>query len=575
MARGSIKVVLEGRGPLVLKDGDYVATGGEGSIYRANDTVVKLYTDKSKMVRDGMGDKVRVLASRLRHHGIVAPQGVVLNEAATPVGFYMPFAAGEPMARAFVSDFRASTGFSDKDAIKSVELMREIVEFVHSRHALMVDANEMNWLIHLTKLGPVPKVIDVDSWAIDRWPATVIMPSIRDWSTKSFSENTDWFAFGIVAFQLLTGIHPYKGRLDGYKPGELIRRMSEGASVFDPRVKLPHSVRDFSRIPGSLLDWFENTFQRGTRGPPPTALGMPRLPAAAKLVHAKTSPVGTVVFEKLFGYANNPALRVWPCGIALLASGDLISLAARNTIIGKMASKDGEVVHVGDGWLSVGRDAGAVDFDYFDGTSVARIPFSLAAKRLFRAGNRLFAMTDSEMVELQLRLLGKPIITFGARTTIRPNSTAWFDGVAVQDVFGNAFLLLPTETGMVQPRVKELDGAKIVSAKASGRFAAFVVLEKTGDYRKIELAFDRTYTTYGVWSGGTDSPDLNVGILPTGVVATIVNDGEMALFVPANGSVNKIVDSAIRTDMALATWGEKLLYLQNGEVWRISTQGRI
>ena len=57
--RGNIKVTLEGRGQLTLRDADYVASGGEGSIYRANDTVVKLYSDKDKMTRDGMGEKLR------------------------------------------------------------------------------------------------------------------------------------------------------------------------------------------------------------------------------------------------------------------------------------------------------------------------------------------------------------------------------------------------------------------------------------------------------------------------------------------------------------------------------------
>jgi hypothetical protein len=133
-------------------------------------------------------------------------------------------------------------------------------------------------------------------------------------------------------------------------------------------------------------------------------------------------------------------------------------------------------------------------------------------------------------------------------------------------------LPMPTETGMVQPRVKELDGENIVSAKASGRFAAFVVLDKSGDYRKIELAFDKTFSSYTPWVGGTDSADLNMAILLTGVVATIANDGELVLFVPSNGNVNKIKDSAIQTDMTLATWGDKLVYLRGGEVWRITTR---
>ena len=563
--KGNIRVILDGRGPLTLRDSDYVATGGEGSVYRANDTIVKLYTDKAKMVRDGMDEKIRVLASKFNRDGIVAPQGVVLNESSAPIGYYMPFADGEPMARAFVSDFRSRTGFSDGDAIKAVERMRDIVAFAHSQKALMVDANELNWLINLTKSGPFPRVIDVDSWAIARWPATVIMPSIRDWNASTFSESTDWFAWGIVTFQLFTGIHPYKGKIDGYKPGELVRRMKERASVFDWRIKLPHSVRDFSCIPGPLLDWFQATFQDGARSLPPASFGASKPPAAAVVMHTAVSSGGAVTLEKLIAYPGNHVVKVWPSGAALMALGEVIDISTRR-VIGPLPPS-GEVVRAATGWLLAGWKH---HIDYYDGSKIENLPIALAVKRYFRSGNRIFAVTDQELVELQLRILGKPVISTGMRVSIRPNSTNWFDGVAVQDVFGNAFLLFPTETGIVQPRVKEIDGANIVSAKAAGRFAAFVVLDKSGDYRKIELSFDKSFSTYSAWSGGTDSPDLNLAIMPTGVVATIVNDGELTLFVPSNGNVNKIADRSIQTDMMLSAWGSKLLYLKDGDIWQLS-----
>ena len=43
---GSVKVVLSGRGPLTLRPNDYEATGGEGSVYRAKKTAIKIFTDK-------------------------------------------------------------------------------------------------------------------------------------------------------------------------------------------------------------------------------------------------------------------------------------------------------------------------------------------------------------------------------------------------------------------------------------------------------------------------------------------------------------------------------------------------
>jgi len=177
------------------------------------------------MLREGLVGKIKLL-SKLQHKFIVAPTGIVQSKNGKPIGFCMPFSSGEPLPRVFTNDFRVRTGFDDKDASVLVHRMREVVQFAHSNRALLIDANEMNWLAVLAgNKGPEPRVIDVDSWAIGQWSAKVIMPSIRDWHAKQFDQNTDWFAWGIVTFQIYTGIHPYKGKLVGFKPSEMEKRM--------------------------------------------------------------------------------------------------------------------------------------------------------------------------------------------------------------------------------------------------------------------------------------------------------------------------------------------------------------
>jgi hypothetical protein len=52
-----------------------------------------------------------------------------------------------------------------------------------------------------------------------------------------------------------------------------------------------------------------------------------------------------------------------------------------------------------------------------------------------------------------------------------------------------------------------------------------------------------------------------MGILPRGVVGTIVNDFELAIVVPTTGAVNKVRDTGVHTAMKLANWGEKLVYI--------------
>jgi hypothetical protein len=569
------KVVLEGRGPLTLRDSDYVTAGGEGSIYKANATVVKLYTDPLKMARDGMAEKVKLLKN-LNHPSIVAPQGLVLDEQGKPLGFYMPWVEGEPLSRVFVTDFRTRTNFGDKQAMILVNEMRESVRHAHSQQAVMVDANELNWLVGLQNpTKPQPYIIDVDSWAVGKWPAKVIMPSIRDWHASHFDEKTDWFAWGVVTFQVFTGIHPYKGGLDGYKPGALEQRMKANASVFTQGVRLPQAVRDFATIPGPLLDWYQATFQQGARTLPPSPFDTTKLAQAAKVMRTVMTATGALKYQKLFGRTNDPVLRVWPSGAAWLGSGIVVDLETGQNLHA-ITSADAEVVRMGNGWLLADWQSNngpkLLVFTYVEGQTATSLSLTMQVRRLFRAGDRLFAVTDRELVELQLRVLGKPLLTLGQRWSIMPNAMQWFEGVAVADMLGASFLYLPVgNNGMVQVRVPELDGLKPLVAKAGNRFVSIIGVNRQGDYQKLELTFSADYQTYKLWQGGIDTPNLNAALLPKGVTAAVLDDGELTIFVPTSGTLNKIKDRGITTAINLTHWGDKVVYLQDGNVWQVST----
>ena len=212
----NITVFLAGKGKITLRQTNYVTTGGEASIYRKGDTIIKIFTDPQKMSADRMAEKVGIL-SGFKHQFIINPQGIVEDEKHTPIGYFMGFAEGEPMSRVFTTDFRRRDSFTDQDAIHLVHNMREVPIFAHAHGAILVDANELNWLMR-REAQPEPRICDVDSWQIGtRWPARVIMPSIRDHHSNVFDERSDWFSWGIVTFQVFTGIHPYRGRHDGYK----------------------------------------------------------------------------------------------------------------------------------------------------------------------------------------------------------------------------------------------------------------------------------------------------------------------------------------------------------------------
>lgn len=569
--KANTQVVLEGKGPLTLRQNDYLATGGEGTVYKVSGMAIKLYTDPDKMVRDGISEKIKKLSAFV-HPYISIPQGLVLS-ANKPIGFYMPYAEGEPLSRVFTNDFRTREGFGDRDAIKLVDRMRDVVRFAHDHGAILVDPNEFNWLAYLKGNDkPEPRIIDVDSWVLGKMSPTVaIMPSIRDWHTNGFNQSSDWFSWGVVTFQVYVGIHPYKGTLDGFARDNLEARMKAKASVFSNGVRLNRAVRDLNCIPSSLRDWYEETFQTGKRTIPPSSFDTRVAKAAITRVVKVITSSGLLVFDKIYSKTGDEVIHVWPCGVVLLKSGELVELRSKR-IIGKLNSTNGEIVKVDGGWLIADWVNGQVIYTYVNESSLQSELLALAIKsyHILKSENRLFIVTDGGLTEIFFKFMGKAIIAVGQTWGAMVNSTKWFDGVGIQDAMGAMYAIVPfSDKSCTQVRVRELDGLKTVSAKAGNRYIVVIAADKNGEYYKVELIMNRDYVGYQVLKTAVDSPDLNIALLPKGVGATIVDDGELVIFVPTSGLVNKVSDKYITTDIALANWDDRVLYIRKGEVWSV------
>lgn len=577
--RGNFQIILEGRGPVTLRPGDHVATGGEGSIYRVSDLVVKIYLDPGKMKQRGMSDKIQKMSTLLKHPYIVTPLGLAVTAAGDLVGHYLPYVEdppiGYPLSRVFTNDFYQSEGFSDTLASKLVDRMRETVLFAHDHGAILIDPNELNWFTLSVRKDPEPRIIDVDSWVVGQMPSTVsVMPSIRDWHAKKFGHESDWFSWAVVTFQVYTGIHPYKGTLDGYARTDMEKRMKDNASVFTSGVRLNRAVRDFSCIPTPLLGWYEATFQKGERIEPPspfdTSVTMARTAHILRAV--TTSRTGVLIFEKLLGYLDDSVVRTFHCGIALLASNKLISLGTKRQIA-IVSSTNCEVVKAGRGWLIGSIEKREATFMYVNENNLRSetLQLRMQAYRLLGYENRIFVVGDNGLTEIKSNLFGEKLIASAGQTWgIIVNSTKWFSGVGVCDAMGAKFVIAPFGEGAVaQVRVRELDGIQVIAAKAGNRFASFIALDKKGDYHKFELTFDREYRIYKVWTSIVDGPELNLAILPKGVCATIVKDGELDIFVPTNRNVTRAEDNQIATDMLLSNWEDRVIYMQSGEVWTV------
>lgn len=569
--KSNLNVVLERRGLVTIRESDHLATGGGGRVYRLGDTAIKILHDP----HDLNVDVISIMAG-LSHPHILLPKLVFDERGQNPIGVWMRFSHGEPLSRVFTNDWRSRVGFEDKHAHILVDRIFGVADFAHNNYFWLVDFNElgMNVIFNRMREGDTaPEVYDVDSWVYKGCvPATVrVMPSIQDPHNRVGME-ADIFAIAIIAFQVYTGIHPYKGGLDGYKPKDMQRRMEEKKSVFEKGIRLNTAVRDFNCISPRLLEWFEGVFQYGERSVPPSPFEKGGVSKTARAQRVIVTATGTLIYEKLFADSLDNAIRVYRCGVVLLRSGKMIDLSTKKQIA-TVNSHEAEVAEMQTGWLISDKGVNGFEFKYIDRTRLQeqQLPLTLKGYGVVTYESRMFLVTDQGLTELTLRVFSaRAILTPGQNWGVMVNSTRWFDGVGVMDAMGAMFLIAPFGTNAVaQVRVKELDGLRIVNAKAGNRFVVLITVDKNGDYKKIELTFDKEYKTYQVWQAQSDTAELNMALLPKGVGATIVRDGELVIFVPTNGTVNKVSDKDVTTTMILGNWGDRVVYTRDGAVWSI------
>ena len=250
-----------------LTQAEFKAQGGEGAVYVSGDTAYKVYADPAKMIPVA---KINEL-SRLDLPSIVRPQDVLLDAGRTPIGYTMQSVPKSVvLCSVFPPAFRQRMGLTQDKMLHLVKTLQEGIAYVHAQGILIVDLNEMNFLI-----DPAFKqvyFIDVDSYQTPHFPATALMDSVRDRHAAGWNAGTDWFSFAVVAFQMLMGIHPYKGKHPTVKT--LDERMEQNLSVFHPDVSMPSVCPPLSVIPAAYQNWLRAVLEGGERTAPPSSTGI-------------------------------------------------------------------------------------------------------------------------------------------------------------------------------------------------------------------------------------------------------------------------------------------------------------
>ena len=556
------KVTVQGGSTVNLTQKDFVAQGGEGAVYRRGDTAYKIYADPKKMIPTA---KIQELSALSSQDYILNPLSVLLSgKKNTPVGYTMRYVTDtHPLCQVFTKAFRERHGVDEHMTFDLVKKLQTGVNFIHNEGLLVVDLNEMNFLVD----GSFNEVyfIDVDSYKTKSYPPTALMESVRDrHSPNVFNQGTDWFAFAVVSFQLFIGIHPYKGKHPKFDKSDWDGRMTANMSVLNPDVKIPKVCRPFTVIPLEWIAWYDAVFEEGCREAPPTEGGI--ITVVAQVQHITGSD--NFIFKKVLTMEDDIIDLVTDNASELVVTTrEAYSGATR--LIGY---EPGMVVTLTPKKSApVGAEVNGANIDLINlmnGQAIGQ----LVGDQIMRYDNRLYIKTMDKLMEITFVEAGVKITPIPVQVcNVLENATKLEEGVVVQNLLGAYYPFIPAQSKTCyQSKIDELADHRVISAKFDNG-VCMIIAQRLSDneYIKYIIRFNDDYSKYDIRV--IDDPQVlstNFVSLDSGACVHIVEDEKVEVFSNVMGSakVKLIDDDSITTDMQLVKRKGQVAFLRGAEV---------
>ncbi len=242
-----------------------LAEGGEGLIYEYHEQVVKIY--KPSVNLRSKQNKVQLLIQRalsgLLPGEAVCPREVVTDRSGAFIGFSMNRVEGEEIKKLANRKFLAANNITMKEILSVLVKLQDIIRQLHRSQIYIGDLNDQNILFD-EQFNLY--LIDCDSWSVENERCEVAMDLFCDplLHANDFDAGTDTYSFAVLAWKLLTRIHPFGGTME--PDINILERMQKGISVIDnPQVTIPKTIRSWKVLSPSLIDAFDNIFQNKSR----------------------------------------------------------------------------------------------------------------------------------------------------------------------------------------------------------------------------------------------------------------------------------------------------------------------
>jgi len=544
-----------------LTKNKFISSGGEGLIYASKGYAYKIYNNPKSVIPYA---KMQEL-SLIKDSNVIKPERLLLNNKNRPVGYAMKhISQSYSLCQLFPKIFRDRTGLDIKNILSLVQKMQKTIINIHKEKILIVDLNEMNFLV--SKNFDNIYFIDVDSYQTQSFPATAIMESIRDRHSTSFSELTDWFSFAIVSFQMFISIHPYKGKHPSIKGME--DRMMASIPVFHKDVKFPKNVLPFDVIPQAYKDWYKALLFEGKRFAPPTdPVQVIVVPVIVKTISGNEDFDITEIFE----YQTNIIKYISVDGTRVTITADDLYIDQK-----KIFQTCNKNMHIAITPLLNKVISGTlVDGDVLlYNSSDEKVPkHDIKADDIMSYKDRIYIKNKDMISELSFVEIGKDVHVVPKHVgNVMENSTKFYDGVIIQNVLGSFMAsIFPTAGVHHQIQCPEFKGYQIIDAKYRDNILIVIATQK-GQYDKFILKFNNKFSSYSLRKVDDISyVGINFIVLDNGIVVHINENEEVEIFSnKKDANTVKIIDSNIISgDMKLFADGVQVVFAKGKKLYKL------
>lgn len=559
------KYFVQGRGEVRLGKSDFKAQGGEGSIYLKGANAYKIYTDPARAIPPA---KILEL-SALTLPNIIRPLDVVLDTKNRPVGYSMrSVGRSYALCQLFPKAFRQRNNLTPELSLGLVRKLQAGVGHVHAKAILIVDLNEMNFLV-AEDFAEI-FFIDVDSYQTPSFPATALMESVRDRHAQRLTTGSDWFSFAVVSFQMFVGIHPYKGNyppLQGLpdKEKKLDARMRANVSVLRPEVSVPASCLPFSVIPPAYLDWYRAVFEEGKRLPPPDNT-QPALTLAAP---QPSRAVGSSHFE-FTEVREFDAGIIWHDGLITMTQksiyfqGEHFPKPQADVLVTTTPRLGHLVAAYMNGAAPCIRDL----------TAARDLDLGIEGEEIMLSEGQFYVKQREQIFAIEfIELKGGILLGIKPVANVMIKSTRMFQGLAIQNLLGAYYASIFPSPGVChQVRLSELDRYQILDARLC-RNVLMVVGAHGGQYDKLIFRFGKDFSDYDSrLAPDVSSTDLNFTVLDTGVVLHLNDEGALEVFSNLRGAsgIRTFQDPSVRGDDRLFHTGGQALTARGNKLYKFT-----